>query len=498
MEVKQISALLNDVFKEVTGQLVPQQDGDDELPPVAIIQEDLSDIVTVGTTVMNASWKDNFCKALIDRIGREVYVSRAYRGYAPNVYRDSWEYGSIMTKVRCKMFEAEDNPAWSLQKGQSVDQFVYTPPEVSQRFFNSKTSWEIDCSFTDVQLQESFRSAEEMNRFISMIETTINNSKTIYKDSLVMRTINNFIGEKLYSNNGVIDLLAGYNETLESPITAAQAMRSKEFFRYAALQIKLFLKRFAAPSTNFNEQSGEFEIVTFTPEEYSHLILHDDLAQAIEVYLQSDTYHDDLVKLTKFETVPFWQIQGDKYQFANTSRIDVKLASSTSTTTKTVNRNYILGILFDRDALGVLCDRSRVNSSYNAKGEYYNNFYKEDCEYFNSLEENALVFVLGDGNIPTIELDKSTLSLTVGGATGSLSATVSPVGSNVTWSSSDTSKATVSSGTVTAVAAGTATITASITVDGVTYSAECAVTVAATKSKKSKAEPETEADTPTE
>lgn len=484
MEVTQISSLLNDVFKEVTGQLIPQTEGDEEAEPVAVIQEDLSDIVTVGQKVMNSAWKDNYTKALVDRIGREIYVSRTYTGYAPDVYRDSWEYGSIMTKVRTKYFDAKPNPAWSLEKGKSVDQFVYTPPEVSQRFYNKKDAWQIECSFTDYQLRESFRSPEEMNKFISMIETTINNSKVIYKDSLVMRTINNFIGEKIYANNGVIDLLEEYNEGLANPITAAQAMRDKEFFRFAAMTIMLFVKRFAAPSTNFNIQQDEFDIVTFTPDEYSHLVLHDNFAKGVEVYLQSDTYHDDLVKLTKYETIPFWQFQGKKYKFAETSRIDVKLASSTAQQSKTVNRNYILGMLFDRDALGVLCDHERVTTSYNSDGEYYNNFYKNDSEYFNSLEENAIVFVLGDGEIPTITLDKDELELTVGGATGSLTATVSPAGSTVTWASSDTTKATVSSGTVTAVAAGECTITATIKVDGVEYSASCAVTVAAQAKNK--------------
>lgn len=486
MEVKQISTILNDVFKEVTGQLVPQSSGDDELPPVAIIQEDLSDIVTVGTTVLNSAWKDNYVKSLIDRIGREVFVDRTYEGYAPNVLRDSWEYGSIMAKYRCKVFAAKNNPAWSLQSGQTVDQFQFVPPEVTQKFYNHKSSWQIECSFTDIQLRESFNSPAAMNRFISMIETRIQTSKTIYLDSLVMRTINNFIGEKIYANNGVVDLLEGYNEGLETPITAAAAMRSKEFLRYAALTISLFVDRFRAPSVNFNISDDDGENVTFTPKTFAHLVLHSDLAKAMEVYLQSDTYHNDLVKLGDYETVPFWQIQGDAYQLANTSRIDAKLSSSTSLTTKTINRNYIVGVLFDRDALGVLCENQRVNSSYNANGEYYTNFYKSDEEHFNDLAENGIIFVIGTGAIPTITLDKSTLSLTVGGATGSISATVSPVGSTVTWKSSDTAIATVSSGTVTAVKAGTCTVTASITIDGVTYTEYCDVTVsAAAKNSKS-------------
>lgn len=479
MEVKQIASVLNDVFKEVTGQLVPQYDGETELEPVAIIKEDLSDIVTVGQKVLSSNWKDNYVKTLIDRIGREVFVDRVYTGYAPNVLMDSWEYGSIMAKYRCKMFEAEENPAWNLTKGQTVNQFEYMPPEVIQKFYNFKSSWQIACSFPEVQIEESFTSAAAMNRFIGMIETTIGNSKRIDIDALIMRTINNFIAEKIYASNGVIDLLEEYNETLDTPITAAKAMRSKEFFRFAALQIKLYVKRFVAPSALFNVGDDGDAIVNFTPGEMGHLVLHNDFATAVEVYLQSDTYHDDLVKISKFETVPFWQIQGDKYQFANTSRINVKCASSTTETTKNVDRNYILGTLFDRDALGVLCENQRTKSSYNANGEYYNNFYKYDSENFNDLTENGIVFVCGNGTIPTITLSDDTATATLPSTTATVTATVSPVGSTVTWTSSDTTIATVAAGVITPVKAGTCTVTASITVDGVTYHANCAVTVAA-------------------
>ena len=483
MQVNQIYSILNDIMLEVTGQQITPGEGED---PVSIVQEDLSNIVDIGNMVFNNNWRDNYVKAMINRIGREVFVDRTYTGYAPSVLRDAWEYGSIMAKTRCKIFDAKANPSWNLQAGQTVNQFEFTPPTVYEKFYNSKTAWQIDCSFTEVQLRESFTSAAAMNRFYSMIENRIATSMTIYTDSLIMRTINNFIGEKLYANNGVIDLLAAYNEGLDSPLTPAEAMRSKEYWRFVAYTISLFVERFRAPSANFNIADGEDSNVTFTPREYAHLVLHSDVAKAMEVYLQSDTYHNDLVKIGDYELVPFWQIQGDEYQFANTSRIDVKLASSTTKTTKTINRNYIIGLLFDRDALGVLNDNRRTTSAYNANGEYWTNFYKVDTSYFNDLAENGIVFVMGTGTIPSIELDESTLSITVGGATGSLSVTTVPAGATVTWTSSDITKATVNSGTVTAVAAGTCTITASITVDGVTYVAACEVTVAAQSKAKSK------------
>ena len=475
MQVNQIYSILNDVMLEVTGQNVAEE-GE---PAAFILNEDLSNIVDMGTKIFSNNWKDNYVKSLLDRIGREVFVDRTYEGYAPRVLRDSWEYGSIMSKTRCKIFDAKANPSWNLQKGETVNQFEFNPPDVTQKFYNSKTAWQIDCSFTDYQLRESFTNAAAMNRFISMIENRIQTSMTIYIDSLIMRTINNFIAEKINAGNSVIDVLAGFNATQETPITAAAAVSKKEFYRYLAYRTDLDIERFRAPSANFN--IDDEANVTFTPREYAHFVLHSDFAAGMKVYLQADTYHENLVTLGDFETVPFWQAQGDAYQLATTSRIDVKLASNNETT---VNRNYIIGILFDRDALGVLNDNRRVTSAYNANGEYWNNFYKVDTSYFNDLAENAIIYVLGTGAIPTVTLDKSTLSLTVGGATGSISATVSPVGSTVTWKSSDTAIATVSSGTVTAVKAGTCTVTASITVDGVTYTAACAVTVAAQSKSK--------------
>lgn len=475
MKVSQIYTILNDVFSEVTGKLVIPEDAD----PIPIVEEDLKNIVDIGKTISDYNLYDNYVKSMINRIGRDVFVDRTYEGYAPNVLRDSWEYGSIMSKTRCKVFNAKANPSWALSAGTTVNQFEFNPPEVTQKFYNDAVAWQIDCSFTDYQIRESFTSPEQMNRFMSMIENRINVSMTIYRDSLVMRTINNFIGEKLYVSNGVVDLLAGYNATVASPITAAAALYSKDFLRYAALQIKLWVDRFRAPSVNFNTEEDN---VAFTPREFAHLVLHSDLAAGMEVYLQSDTYHDDLVKIGDYETVPFWQSQGD-YQLAMTSRIDIELGSSTATSKKSVDRNYILGVLFDRDALGVLCEHSRVTTAYNSNGEYWNNFYKQDTRYFNDLAENGIVFVLGDGDIPTVTLSDTTATATLPSTTASITATVSPVGSTVTWTSSDTTIATVANGTITPVKAGTCTVYASITVDGVTYSAPCAVTVAAAPGK---------------
>ena len=404
MQVKQIYTLLNDVMKEVTGAAKPiLNDQGEEVREEFIVNEDLSNVVDMGTKVFNNNWKDNYVKALIDRIGREVFVDRTYQGYAPNVLKDSWEYGSIMSKTRCKIFEAKANPSWSLEKGQTVNQFEFCPPDVTQMFYNQKEAWQIDCSFTEVQLKESFTSPAAMNLFISMIENRISTSMTIYTDSLIMRTINNFMAEKIKRNNGIVDVLTPFNALRTVPLTAEQASYDKDFYRFFAYKVKQYVERFRAPSVKFND-NGDDPNVTFTPREFAHLVIHSDLSTGMEVFLQSDTYHDDLVRIGEFETVPFWQTQGEDYGLAETSRIDVKVSSDGTI----IDRNFIVGVLFDRDALGVLNDNRRVTSAYNANGEYWTNFYKIDTSHFNDLAENGIVFVMGSGtpNVITTPMDQ--------------------------------------------------------------------------------------------
>lgn len=420
MQVNQIYAILNDIMAEVTGLPIVSQatpvagqneqgqnvDAEGNVIREYIVQEDLSNIVQIGEDIFDNNWKDNYVKAMINRIGRSVFVDRTYTGYAPDILMDSWEYGSVMAKTRCKIFDAKANPSWALEKGQTVNQFEFTPPDVTQKFYNNKVAWQIDCSFTDLQIRESMSSAAELNRFYSMIENRINTSKTIYLDSLKMRTINNFIGEKIAANNGVVDLLAGYNAAFGQSLTAEKAMTNKDFLRYAAGEIKNYIEFFRAPSAAFNIPADEDGNVTFTPREFAKLVMISRVATGLEVYLQSDTYHDDLVKLGTFDKVPFWQSEGDGFDLETTTRINIKLASDN---TKEIDRAYIIGVLFDRDALGVLCDNQRTTTAYNANGEYWTNFYKVDTNYFNDLAENGIVFVLGNGipNVSTTPMPQS-------------------------------------------------------------------------------------------
>lgn len=388
MEVKQIYTLMNSVSQEVLGK-------------TDLVQEDLTGIVDMGKEVFNQNAIDNYVKSLVNHIGKVVFVNRPYSGKVPSVLMDAWEFGSVMEKISADVPQAEENDSWNLTDGTEYKQDVFHKPTVTAKFFNSKVTFEVPVSITERQVKESFSSAAQLNGFLSMIYNAVDKSMTIKTDALIMRTINNMIAETLdadkaafggstvnYSSASTVrcvNLLKLYNTAKGAKLTAATAILDPEFIRFAAYQMGLYADRLGSISTLFNVGGKE----RFTPKDALHTVLLSDFAKAAQAYLYADTYHNEQVLLPKAETVPSWQATGKDYAFANVSKIDVKSASGA-----TISIGGVLGVMFDRDALGVTNSDKRVTTNYNAKAEFFNNYYKFDAAYFNDTNENFVVFFI--------------------------------------------------------------------------------------------------------
>ena len=377
MKVAQLHTIINSVTKEILGE-------------TAVVNEDLSNVVDLGKTIVDQeNGIDNYVRKLVNHIGKVIFVNRAYAGGVPSVLMDSWEYGSILEKISAELPEAQENESWKLQDGQSYDQDVFYQPKVEASFFNSRVTFEIPMSFTEMQVKESFSSAEQLNGFVSMLTTAVENSMTVKLDSLIMRAINNMTAETLSApaSPRSVNLLAAFNATVATPITAAKAIHSPEFVRFAAYQIALVSDRMSKISTLFNGKKK----ARFTPADARRVVLLSDFAKASEILTAAVTDNADRVALPKHDAVPYWQGTGLGYGFEDVSSINVKTASGA-----VVAKTGILGVIFDRDAVGVANLDRRVTTNYNAKAEFYNNYYKMDAGYYNDLSENFVVFYVED------------------------------------------------------------------------------------------------------
>lgn len=385
MKVTQIAELVNGITEQVLGK------------SAELTAENMKNIVDVGTSLTDSANIDNYVKTLADRIGKVIFVDRPYSGSAPAVLYDAWDYGSILEKISAEMPNATTNETWELTDGKDYSQDVFHKPVVSAKFFNKKVTFECEQSYTERQVKSAFISPSDYNAFLTMLYNSVEKSMTIKIDGLISRTINNMIGETVnadfstvtdgdYSKSDsvrCVNLLKQYNGISGKSLTVENCFYDPDFLRYSAFVIKSYTDRIKRISTLFNVGGKD----RFTPVDKQMLILNSDFATFEDVYLSSDVYHNEIVKIPNYSTVPFWQSSGKNFNRDITTAIDVTLNDNTN-----IKFGGIVGVLFDHDALGVTCTDRRVNTYYNAKAEFYNNFYKFDSSYFNDLNENFVVF----------------------------------------------------------------------------------------------------------
>ena len=404
MKVTQLYTLINNVTKEILGD-------------TAVVNEDLSNVVDIGKSIFDQTSVDNYVKKLVNHIGRVVFQNRAYAGGVPSVLMDAWEFGSVLQKVSMALPEATENESWNLVDGHEYKQDVFTAPKVEAKFYNSKVTFEIPMSFTELQVKESFSSAEQLNGFVSMITTGVENSMTVKLDALIMRAINNMTGETLLAGIGsgtvgaktldfsktsgrAINLLKLYNDqaVIADKVAVANALTNYKFIKFATYTMGIVADRMSKISKLFNVGKKE----RFTPADMRRCVLLSDFSKAAVTYLQADIQSPEMVALPAHDAVPYWQGSGTDYQLSSIGIIDIKTASGETVKVPaegagTGKKNAaILGVMFDRDAVGVSNLDRRTTTAYNAKAEFYNNWYKMDAGYYNDLNENFVVFFIGE------------------------------------------------------------------------------------------------------
>lgn len=382
MEIKQVATILNSINSEMTGETA-----------ITAVNEDLSNIIDVGKELTESTtdltgFFENYAKKLIDKVGRVVVVNRTYRSTAPDIQKDAWTYGSIMEKIRVSVNELEDDITWSLNAGDSPDQFEYAPATLSAKYFDKETVFMTQISLPEKTLQSAFKSAGDMNRVISAIENRIQMKLAFSTDNLKRRTINNLIAEKIKANKD-INLLAMYNAQAGTTLTPNAAIVNPTFLKFAVAQILKYRKMIINPSVLFNDE----DYVTFTPEDKMKMIMLDQFVQNAEVYMESSTYHNELVSLGKtYQSVPYWQGSGvdTAFPFGTISGINVKCASDGTT----VQTSGVVGLIYDDDACGICLEDNQTTGIYAPKGRFYNYFHYCNARYFNDLAENVLVFTV--------------------------------------------------------------------------------------------------------
>lgn len=362
----------------------------------AIQAVDLTGIIAMGDKIISSSTDtDAFMNALVNRIGRTIISNRKYDGAIKAIRREIFEYGSIMQKIYISPFEAAENKSWSkINAGDAIDLGVISPPDAKQYLFEVKDVYQFNVTLPDYQINTAFTSAENVGAFISAIYVAMDTSIEYAVENLTNAAICNFIAEKIHYQKqedavGVhaIDVLALYNEAFELNLTPEQAIINADFLKFHGRLLKTYIDRMTRISTLYNTS----QLKRHTPKDKMQIFILSDYASANETYLESDTFHDELVKLPGYTPVPYWLGSGTGASFEEVSTVNVTTSAGNA-----VEQKYVTAVIMDYEAVGIMFNRRETKSFYAANQEVTQLYEKMDYGYFNDLSENGIVFYLGE------------------------------------------------------------------------------------------------------
>ena len=390
MDITQVATLVNSVTSEKLGQS-------------ALLETDLSNVIDVGNAIFDNMSYDVFTKSLIDRITRVIFVDRKYVGALAKLKREQFEYGIKEKLYLTELPVAVDDDAWKLTDNTTYTQDTFKQPSAAALFYQHQNNFRIDLSVAEKQVKTAFMNAGELNSFVSMLFTQVDNSLEIKMEGLSEATVAYLAAQTIYddisdldpSKTGIkaVNLLKLYNTQFGTTLSVNDAIFTPEFIRFAVLTISEYTDRLKKASTLFNIGG----LVRFTPKEKQELLLLSKFKKAADVYLQSDTFNEEYTALPMSESVAYWQGSGTDYSFDNISKIHVDIKDPADPT-KTIEVEFggILGILFDYEAAGIDNEERTVSSHVNAAALFTNYFYHQSCRNWTDGNENAVVFFIGE------------------------------------------------------------------------------------------------------
>lgn len=380
--VSQIKNIINDSVKDALGKTN------------GVTQVDTTDVVSMGKAIAQYNLYEGFFGALVNRIVRTVIFVRTYEGSNRSVLRDEHEYGAFVQKVYYTMPDAVDNPTWDIPDGNS-DYKQASPYDVegtvsiSALIYGGKGTWSIEIVRPVEQIKTAFMDESSMMSFIDGIYLTIENAFKFEEERLVAQAVNTAMASVI-DNGRARNLLAEYNTKYSQSLDVDTALVSADFLKFASKEINRTIENMGKMSTIYN--NGGYN--TFTSKDKMVVELLSEFATATDMYLQSDTFHDELTRLPNFERVPFWQSSGQSFAFDDCSKIDIDHDDFTNA----VTQGGIIGFVHDIENVACYFGNRRSWEMLNPRSEVIVHGEKAEKGYAVDNNANAVVFYIAPVN----------------------------------------------------------------------------------------------------
>lgn len=370
---------------EITNAVIKELIGETDL-----LAQDLSNIVDIGTALKDKVSVDEFVKALAMKIGKTVFEVSPYRSLAPNIKKESFEWGGVIEKIKFKNIEFTEDPKYGLSSGDPLPLAKYVPPVAESVYYqNRDTSFlEITLPVKNREFQQYFRDANSYNNFVTSIHEVVHNAISKRMDAVAMSTLNRMMADTLNDSDvptTKVKLVTKFNDIYkpDQPITSENALYSPEFLQFAVAEIAKVYgdMRFTTKLFNLNK----YETNMYGKE---NLIVLSDFENGVKKILKPDVYNEQLLNLPGYSTIPIWQGWGLDGSFKNKSTVTMKIEGEDK------KFENVVAVAYDSDALGIYNDEINGRMGVNDPTGYTNLYYDMGISAYNDHDKNFVVFTL--------------------------------------------------------------------------------------------------------
>ena len=393
---RDVYTLMNNIVSQATGQ-------------TSISVVDTSTFVSVGETLLRTA-AENTLNAISTVLADTIFSVRPYRGKLESLRVSQRRWGAQVRKIVNLYSATEASEDWNtdlnatqLADGNSVDMYKIASPKAMQLNFYGTAVLQKHVTMYRDQLALAFSSEQEFIRFIDSVMTEFNNEIELVNENKSRLTLINFMLGIHDMGLTEIDLVAEYNTDFNGTYTRDDLLTTEadSFMKYVAAKIKIYSELLTDMSANNHAQiTGYNPILRHTPKERQKMIMYNPVFIQAESEVYSGLFNPQYLDIGDFEGVNFWQSQDVPTSITGTPNIlDVSTGQS-ATGTANIGIDYVLGILFDEEAVGVMPQFDYSSTTpFNSAGGYYNNFMHWRFNSYNDFTENAVLFVLGAGGV---------------------------------------------------------------------------------------------------
>ena len=391
-----VYALMNAVVSQATGRT-----------DLAVV--DTTTFTSVGEIVLRTG-TENTLNAISTVIGKTIFSVRPHKGKLESLRVAQQRWGGQVRKIINLYDEAEKSDDWNtdvaqnaLDDGNSVDMYkIRKPKAVQLNFYGTKVLQKHITRFRD-QLSLAFHSEDEFIRFIDSVMVEFSNEIELLNEAESRTTLLNFMAGISSMGLTEVDLVAEYNNEYGTQYTRAQLLSTyiESFMKFVAAEIKIYSSKLTDMSTLYHANlTGYNKIMRHTPKERQKMVMYEPIFIKTQAEVYSGLFNPDYLDIGSFEGVNYWQSQATPTAInVKPNILDVATGASKDADTA-VNLEYVLGILFDEEACGVMPQFDYSSTTpFNSAGGYYNMYmhwrFNSYCDY----TENAVLFVLGEGGV---------------------------------------------------------------------------------------------------